>query len=60
MNAVMNMSNNQHLWCLRGWTPIELGMASDDVGQTTISFGPVLQKGISTKTSLLKCLKEKG
>lgn len=60
MNAVMNMSNNQHLWCLRGWTPIELGMASDGVGQTTISFDPGLQKGISTKTSLLKCLKEKG
>ena len=60
MNAVMNMSNNQHLWCLRGWTPIELGMASDGAGQTTISFDPSLQKGISTKTSLLKGLNEKG
>lgn len=64
MNAVMNMLNNQHLWCLSGWTPKELGKKLKPAGQPTISFGPGLQKAFANgdmdREEIVKMLEAKG
>ena len=64
MNAVMNMFNNQHLWCLSGWTPTELSKTLKPVGQPTISFGPSLQKAFANgdmdRKEIVKMLEAKG
>ena len=64
MNAVMNMLNNQRLWCLSGWTPTELSKTLKPAGQPTISFGLGLQKafenGDMDRKEIVKMLEAKG
>ena len=45
--AVSNMHNNQHQWCLRGWTPHELSAQNPSRGPLRISFGPSMQKAFA-------------
>ena len=64
MNAVMNMFNNQHLWCLSGWTPTELSETLKLADQPTVFFGSGLQKafenGDMDREEIVKMLEAKG
>lgn len=64
MEALVEMSNNQHLWCNRGWTPSELAVRTPDRGTPTVRFGPGMQKefekGLVDKDEFVRTLKEKG
>lgn len=46
-NLLMEMQNNSHLLCNRGWTPNGLHQQMGGGMPTSISFGPGIQKGIA-------------
>ena len=65
LNDLMDLHNNLHLWCNRGWTSKELGakeMVSSPKGLPSIVFGPNMKKmfedGTMDKDELVKKLKE--
>lgn len=46
-DLLMQFSNNSHLWCNRGWTPLELSKQISKRGPLSISFGPGIQQAIA-------------
>ena len=64
MQAITDMSNNQHLWCNHGWTPRELSAQFAGLRQPKLLFGTSMQRAFadgSVDRGDLECkLKELG
>ena len=65
VQLLMNCHNHSHLWCNRGWVPVELAQTmSKHQGMPSISFGPGLQKlfedGTLNKEQYIKAIQEQG